>query len=272
MKRRAFFELALLAGCARPAENGREPSLPWLSAGSEFAELAPAEEAWAAEELRRLSSLVRERARRVAGGDPVRSVTHVVFEQIGFVREVNDAGLRFVLLPSVLRLRRGSCVGLGTLLLALARLAGVTAHGVLRPGHFYVRFSDGGRVRNVEPLRAGEELSDSWYDARFPRLGGAPYYGRALTPDEVLGVLEYNIGNERKRERRWQDAHRAYARAVTHFPDFAEAHASLGTVLQVLGSLDAAERSYRRALAKNPMLPGLEWNLELLHAERANAG
>lgn len=269
MNRRALLQLLWLTGCSRAL--GRTPPTAssykaWLGVGVEYGEVAPDEVAWAEKELERLAGLVREELRK--SGELARAARHIVFEQAGFVREVDDPSLRFVLLPSVLRLQRGSCVGLGTLLVALVQLAGGEASGVLRPGHFYARVQHAGGVRNLEPLRAGEEMPDAWYDKRFPLLGRADYYGRPLSPEEVVGVLEYNVGNERKRERRLPEARRAYSRAVSHFPEFAEAHASLGTVLHLEGELGEAERAYRSALKKNPALPGLEWNLELLVAEK----
>ena len=271
MNRRALLKLALLAGCARahePATN--HPCAAWLNVGAEFGELGPEAVAWSASELDRLAALVR--AELAGGAELARAARAVVFEQSGFVREVDDTSLSFVLLPSVLRAQRGSCVGLGTLLVALIQLARGEAWGVLRPGHFHVRVRDRGQVRNLEPLRGGEEMPDAWYDARFPLAGPADYYARPLSANEVLGVFEYNIGNERKRAQRLSEARRSYSRAVSHFPDFAEAHASLGTVLHVQGELEAAERAYRAALHKNPALPGLEWNLEVLLAERGKAG
>lgn len=271
MKRRALLQLVCLAGCSRAVEPAAaHPWTAWLQVGAEFAELDSDAAAAGASELERLGGLVRAQLAR--GGDLARAARSVLFEQAGFVREVNDPSLRFVLLPSVLRLQRGSCVGLGTLMVALIQLARGEAWGVLRPGHFYVRFRHRGEVRNLEPLRAGEEMPDAWYEARFPVLGKAEYYARPLSAGEVLGVLEYNIGNERKREQRLAEARRAYSRSVSHFPDFAEAHASLGTVLHLEGKLEAAERAYRTALQKNPALPGLEWNLEVLLTERAKAG
>lgn len=271
MNRRDLLLLLLLSGCARPTRKSPASKASWLELGVGFEQVSSAEAAWSAEELERIAGLVRRRATK-PGGDRVQSIVHVVFQECGFVREVEDSSLRFVLLPSVLRLRRGNCVGLGMLLLALAELAGGAASGVLRPGHFHVRFSDAGRARNVEPLRSGEELPETWYDGRFPVVGQATYYARPLTQTEVRGIIEYNIGNERKREQRWSDARTAYEAATAHFPDFAEAHASLGSVLHVLGSLAAAEQAYRRAFIRNPALPGLEWNLELLRAEQRSAG
>jgi len=170
----------------------------------------------------------------------------------------------------VLRHRRGSCVGLGTLFLALAETLGWSASGVMMPGHFYVRLANRGEHRNVELLRAGEAMPDAWYAERFPIPGGAPpEYARPLTSQEVLGVLEYNVGNDRRRARRIDEARAAFARSVRAFPDFSEAHASLGAMQQLLGQLDQADQSYRAALAKNPHLPGLADNLALLAAERA---
>lgn len=273
MKRRALLQFALAAGCARAPER-QVDAAALLHVGCTFGEFGADTEAWARRELARLHGLFRERRSRPHDLGLGQALSDVLFGAAGFVREVHDSSLDFVLLPSVLRRRRGNCVGLGTLLLAFAEAVGTEAHGILRPGHFYVCVRDRGRLRNVELLREGEELPDSWYEQRFPVLGSASagYYARALTPREVLGVIEYNIGKARMTERRWSDARRAFLGATTHFPDFAEAHASLGSVLHVEGTLDAAERAYRRALERNPTLPGVEWNLEILRAERAIPG
>jgi tetratricopeptide (TPR) repeat protein len=141
--------------------------------------------------------------------------------------------------------------------------------GVLRPGHFYVRTADAGHRQNIELLHRGEGMPDEWYRTRFPAPAEIDAtFGRALSTAEVVGVIEYNAGNERRRQGRLAQAREAYARATKHFPGFAEAHASLGAVLQLLDSLDEAEQSYRAAWRANPNLPGLEWNMRLLDQER----
>jgi tetratricopeptide (TPR) repeat protein len=180
-----------------------------------------------------------------------------------FAREVDDPSLRFVLLPSVLAAHRGSCVGLGTLALALAERLGVRARGVVAPGHFYVELRDGERWRPVELLKRGAELPATWYRTRYGTTG------RTISSAEVLGVVAYDVGNERRRQGRLPEARRAYERAVRDFPTFAEAHASLGVTLQLLGALDDAAAAYARARALAPNLPGLARNVALLDAERA---
>jgi tetratricopeptide (TPR) repeat protein len=194
----------------------------------------------------------------------------VVFETLGFEREVDDDALEYVLLPNVLRNRRGSCVGLGSLYLALGERLGWSIQGVLVPSHFFVRIAEPGEPNNLELLRRGEVMPDSWYVDRFPVPGGsAPAYRRGLRPNEVVGVIEYNIGNQRKRAGRLRDAQRAYARARGHFPDFAEAHASAGALAQLMGALTTANEAYRAAKQAHPHLPGLDENLALLEAELA---
>jgi hypothetical protein len=55
---------------------------------------------------------------------------------------------------------------------------------------------------------------------------------------------------------------------VAHFPALPEAQASLGAVLQLAGSLDAARGAYEAAERLEPGLPGLGRNLRLLEDER----
>jgi tetratricopeptide (TPR) repeat protein len=221
-------------------------------------------------EVTRLVALAQSELATSSGRSPASVLSALIFERWGFVREVEDTNLRYVLLPSVLEHRRGSCVGLGSLFLALADGLRWSAAGVLMPGHFYARVREATGERNVELLRAGEAMPDTWYERRFPIPGGsAREYARALTGSEVIGVVHYDVGNERRRQRRLSEARAAFERATLAFPDLSEAHASLGAVQHLLGNWQAATASYQRARHANPQLPGVTENLVLLEAERA---
>jgi regulator of sirC expression with transglutaminase-like and TPR domain len=268
MKRRALLLLLASSGC-----RGGAARLPFsrklLAVTSSAAKLSDAEVSDSVSELMHLADMAREALAAAPSQPPATVVSQLLFGRLGFEREVDDQALKFVLLPSVLRQRRGSCVGLGTLFLALSEALGWSASGVMMPGHFYVRVADSAQHRNVELLRKGEAMPDAWYSERFPIPGGAaPEYARPLRAAEVLGVLEYNVGNDHRRARRVEPARAAFARSVAAFPDFSEAHASLGAMQQLLGQLEQAAQSYRVALAKNPHLPGLDQNLTLLRQER----
>ncbi len=276
MNRRAL--LLGLGACA--CHGARAPAFTFaraaLGVAREAGEANAEQERASLAELGRIAGLAQQALARAPHLPPDNVLSTLLFGSLGFVREVTDTDLRFVLLPSVLRERRGSCAGLGTLFLALAEALGWSANGVMMPGHFYVRVQGvpgpPGPARNVELLHSGESLPDSWYVHRFPIPAGAEReYGRPLSTRETLGVLQFDIGNERRRQRRFGEARRAYAAATGLFPDFAEAHASLGATLQVLGDLDQAAASYRSALRLNPALAGITQNIALLETEREQA-
>jgi hypothetical protein len=90
-----------------------------------------------------------------------------------------------------------------------------------------------------------------------------------LRAAEVEAVLLFDIGNDRKRKNAWAEAERAYVQAGARFRDFAEAHASAGSMAHLLGALDRAQSAYAAARAADPELKGLEGNIALLHAEHA---
>jgi tetratricopeptide (TPR) repeat protein len=138
---------------------------------------------------------------------------------------------------------------------------------VLVPGHVFVRIGD----RNVELLRRGEAMPDRWYRETFdvPEKD-APAYLRPLTPAEVMALFDEHVADDMRLQGRLVEAAVAYRRAISLFPDLAEAHAGLGLVRHMTGALKDAEEAYRAAWAANPHLPGLEKNLAVVRAEMKN--
>jgi tetratricopeptide (TPR) repeat protein len=273
----ASVPLILPAACRRERPPG--PALgALLEVALESGSLRAEDAALARAEVARLAEPVAAALRR--GERPAEVFRRALFEHGRFRREIDSLEARFMLLPGVLRERRGTCVGLGSLYLALAEAAGVAAHGVLVPGHFFVRVGDGagGAPANVELLRQGEPMPDGWYRTRYgvPRAEGAaaerspgdlePYL-RPLSIAEVTAVLRFNIANELRERGKPQEALARYRRAAADFPTFAEAHASIGLVQHMLGRLDEARQAYRTARQLQPQLPGLERNLAVLEAE-----
>jgi hypothetical protein len=205
---------------------------------------------------------------RGTGGDWVDDLNAVVFGDLGYVREIESTDVRFFRLPSVIADRRGSCLGLGALYLALAERLGIGLDGVMVPGHFFVR-TRGPAPRNVELLRRGEAMPDDWYRTKYgPWPATSDEYLRPLTPSEMAAMHWFNAGNTLRAARNLRGAGLAYARAVTEFPAFAEAQASLGAVRQLEGALEDAETAYADAARARPDLPGLAENLELLKREQ----
>lgn len=219
----------------------------------------------------RVDQRVAARGLRGDAGATVDALNAVVFDELGFEREIVRDDPRFFRLANVLEERRGSCVGLGVLYLALAERLGVRLDGIMVPGHFFVRVPARGQTlaRNVELLRRGEAMPDDWYRTKYgPWPEDGRTYLRPLTVEEVEAVHWFNLGNHLRATRALLAAEKAYQRAVAAFPNFAEAHASLGAVRQLVGQVGPAAEAYSAAARIRPDLPGLTGNVEQLNQRR----
>ncbi len=213
--------------------------------------------------LQDIARRVEDRHRR-SHADVADDINAVVFGELGFERQVDSADVRFFQLSSVIADRRGSCLGLGALYLAIAERDGIPLDGILLPGHFFVR-TRAPDHHNVELLRRGEAMPDDWYRKKYgpwPEAGSA--YFRPVTVTELVAIHWYNRGNDLRASGDLAAAERSYTRAAREFPNFAEAHASLGAVQQLRGAFAEAGASYAEAARAWPDLPGLAGNVELL--------
>lgn len=225
--------------------------------------------AWS--DLQDIARRVEKRHRRTRA-DIADDLNAVVFGELGFKREVESTQSRFFQLTSVLKDRRGSCLGLGALYLAIGERIAISLDGILLPGHFFAR-TRGAGAHAIELLRRGEAMPEAWYRAKYgpwPEQGSA--YNRPVSVEELVGIHWFNRGNEARDTSELATAERSYAHAILEFPTFAEAHASLGAVRQACGDLAAAEAAYREAERLRPDLPGLTHNLELLKQQRDAGG
>jgi regulator of sirC expression with transglutaminase-like and TPR domain len=270
--RRALTLAALMAlasaGCRRPGGRRAGP----LTEALLHLGTAPAAADQARPALDAVAARVEAAWRARPAGAAAEVLNEVLFGELGFAREVDDPDLRFARLPSVLAGRRGSCYGLAALYLALGERLGPAHHfavaAVLVPGHLFVRVTAPGGARNVELLRRGEAMPEAWYRQRYQvPARDAPAYLRPLAPRELLAVFDFNLGNDLRLHGRLAEAAAAYQRAAAAFPDFAEAHASLGLVHHLQGALPEALRAYEAARAANPHLPGLDRNIAVLRQE-----
>ena len=259
--------VAAAVGCSRRRELAPPgPVASELVALAADLGSAPSDVADAWRQLDAIAERV-ERHHRGTGGDWVDDLNAVMFGDLGYAREIESHDVRFFRLPSVIADRRGSCLGLGALYLALGERLGIGLDGVMVPGHFFVR-TRGAKPRNVELLRRGEAMPDEWYRGKYGPPADADEYLRPLSSSEVAAVHWFNAGNTLREARDLPSARLAYARAVAEFPTFAEAQASLGAVRQLEGALEDAEAAYRDAARARADLPGLADNLAILKREQ----
>jgi len=222
------------------------------------------------------------------GRHPVDALNQAVFRRRGFRKELRDLSLESALLHRVLHNRRGSCMGLSALYLALGDRLDLPLAAVLVPGHLFVRVRGGGPPlecgpsardkhcargkrgkRDVELLEQGRQQPRSWYAERYDLPRSNPlYFETTLDVRQTLAVFRYNLANDLRDRQRLRGALHHYRQVVAVLPRFAEAQANLGLTLHRLGRLEQARRAYLAARAANPGLPNLEQNLEALERER----
>jgi tetratricopeptide (TPR) repeat protein len=160
-----------------------------------------------------------------------------------------------LLLPHVVRRRRGHCLGLSTLYLALAHRARLPVFGVSAPGHFFVRWDGDGLRRNVELTAQGACHDDAYYVQRFEisaDLMERGVYLQSLRRREVLVEVLNNRANfywDRGDEAR---VLRDLDRIVRLSRNFAQAYVGRGFVGLHRGNLVKAENDLRRALEIDP--------------------
>jgi len=173
-----------------------------------------------------------------------------------------EAGYAAGLFPdSVLRTGKGDCLALAGLYLAISSRLDLAVHGVVVPGHFFVRYDDGQTRINVEMLRGGLARDDAFYRERFGVPEGDACYMRNLLLDETLAVFVFNVANRYAAAGRTDLAERALARVVEILPGFAEAHGNLGVLLYRRGEASLAVACFERAVETNRLAGGAWLNL-----------
>jgi len=168
------------------------------------------------------------------------SLVHEIFEDAHIEREIHENEPRFYRLPDVLEHRRGNCVGLVGLYLALAERVGLSVDAVRVPGHVFVRTRET-PPRNLEMLRRGEAMSDAWYRQRYGPWPTDDGYDRPLALAEIEALYWYDAGGYHLAAGRLSEAASSFQRASQRAPQFAEAAASWMSARQLLaGSAEAA--------------------------------
>jgi regulator of sirC expression with transglutaminase-like and TPR domain len=142
-----------------------------------------------------------------------------------------DSMIEMSLPYSVYEKKQGGCLGIALLMLLLAEKNSYPLHGVIIPGHFFVRFDNGTVKRNIEPNAAGIERTNDYYRQRYGILPGSWYYPlQNLSKKEVMGIYWYAIGNEARKKRLWKAARGCYGVSLHLFPGFPDALGNLALV------------------------------------------
>jgi tetratricopeptide (TPR) repeat protein len=217
-------------------------------------------------ELSRLAGRVRPAvAAATTDGQVVDAFNRVLLKEEGFTYDRVAGDPENFLLGSVLSRKKGNCLGLSMLYLALADRLSVPFRGVCVPSHCFVRYEGKDGSRNVEFASHGEGWRDDRYRREF-RIGAGRPYLRSLDRNEMLGVFLKSLGAAYSKRGRDEEALRLYADAIRFFPGLAEGHFNAGVTLQRMGKPGEAAAAYRLALSLDPDLAPARDNLGIVLA------
>ena len=208
---------------------------------------------------------IARRVRASAAGidDPagvISAMTRVLFEEEKFVYDPGTGNPENYLLDRVLARRRGNCLGMTVVYLALAERLEIPLGSVYVPSHCFVRFEENGTRINVETGMKGAERQDEWYARKYGLKEGNPYL-RTLGKREMIGVYLQTLGAAYSRKGMEEEALRIYREASLFFPGLPDAYFNAGVSYQKMGRNEEAIDQYRRALALYPDMEPARGNL-----------
>lgn len=215
----------------------------------------------AEKELDRIANRVLAAAGDIS--DPANTVSalnRVLFGEEKFVYEHIKGDPEGYLLDRVLSRKRGNCLGITSVYLAIAERLKIPLAGVYVPSHCFVRYDGNGSRINIETGEKGAEREDAWYERKFQLKEGGPYL-RTMATRQMVGVYLKSLGTAYSGKGMEQEALRLYREAAVFSPDLPDAYYNAGVSLQKLGKVEDAIVQYRKALEMDPDMAPARGNL-----------
>ncbi|HAL45237.1 MAG: hypothetical protein A2Y12_18680 [Planctomycetes bacterium GWF2_42_9] len=221
----------------------------------------------------RLAQSVRE---KVGPGANYRktcdAINNLLFYQMGFKAIDSADNPDDLFLNTVIDNKRGYCLSLSILYLAIGERLDLPLYGVVAPGHFFVRCDDGKNSFNIETTQMGVNALDSHYAQKFnaPNNGSQGVYMRNLTKKETIGCFFNNLANVYMNREQIDNAFYYQKLSVALNPMLAEARTNLGNIYLRKNMTDLAVEQYETALDINPSDAKTHHNLGNAYRKKGN--
>lgn len=158
--------------------------------------------------------------------DKIRAISALIFDEMGFRFPPHSIYAKdidhYTFLPSVLDSRQGVCLGVSILYLSLAQRLDLKLEAVTPPGHIYVRWNDGKRIRNIETTARGIHIDSEEY------LGIETKELETHSLKEVIGMAHINQASVYLHEQQFENALSSYQKAQPYLPDYTQLKELLG--------------------------------------------
>jgi len=183
------------------------------------------------------------------------ALSDFIFKDLGIEASNDLADPENLFLGPVLVRRRGYCIGIAALHLALAEHIDLPIFAVATPTHVFLRYDDGTTRLNIEPFQQGAALSDEQYvrEHRIPvRSVEEGVFLRNLTVEEFLARAHNNLGVIYSLRKGFARAAAEYGRAIDLDSRFPAPLYNLGNDLLLQGEHRRAARLFSKALRLYP--------------------
>jgi hypothetical protein len=117
-------------------------------------------------------------------------INNYLFEELGYQTVETAEDPEDLFLHTVIDQKRGYCLSLSMLYLAIGERLDLPLYGVVVPGHFFVRYDDKIRSFNIETTSKGRNAPDKHYIEKFkPPRSKNSIYMKNLTRKQTLGCF-----------------------------------------------------------------------------------
>lgn len=148
--------------------------------------------------------------------EKIREINRFIFQEMGYRFPphsvyVKDIDL-YTYLPSVIDSRRGVCLGVSILYLALGQRLDLPLEAITPPGHIYVRYP-GPHERNIETTARGIHIDSEEY------LGLESEHLQTRNIKEVIGLAYFNEASVHWQNQNYNRALQCYKKALLYLPE-----------------------------------------------------
>lgn len=175
------------------------------------------------------------------------------------------------LLQRYLTTRRGNCITMPILFLALGQRLGLTMTLAEAPLHVFVKYTDDdGAVWNLEATSGGGFTRDVWYRRKLPMSDQAVANGvylRPLSHDEATALIASFLVEHQIEEGAFEQAIATADVLLRHYPDFAYGLVKKGSAYSGLLRRERAGKYTRM----EDIPPALKANADRWYAENMEA-
>lgn len=176
----------------------------------------------------------------------IRTINDFIFHELGFrfpphtlyVKEID----RYTFLSSVIDSRRGICLGVSVLYLAIAQRLGLSLEIVTPPGHIYVRYRNKDKIINIETTARGIDIESSDY------LSIDTFALQERNLKETVGLVHFNRAADDLRAGAFDQALKSYEKAKPYMGNGALLDELMGTCSILSGDTQQGKHLFERAL------------------------